>query len=186
MKKVFVAVLGAVLLGTGCGDDGSFADNPSEGDGRVGACDGADSESVSLDEEEQRLLELINEHRAANGAPPLAACRSLSRAAQRHSEDMRDRDYFDHTGLDGSTPRERMCDACFESCQSTGFGENIAPGNADAQGTFEQWRGSSGHNRNMLDERYVVIGIGRATGGGTYGAYWTNVFAGSSDPSCGD
>ena len=27
-------------------------------------------------------------------------------------------------------------------------------------------------------------GIGRATGGGTYGVYWTNVFGGATEPSC--
>ena len=79
---------------------------------------------------------------------------------------MRDQDYFDHTGLDGSSPGDRACGACFESCQSVGFGENIAAGNSDAEATFNQWRNSSGHNANMLGDRYEVVGLGRATGGG--------------------
>jgi hypothetical protein len=36
----------------------------------------------------------------------------------------------------------------------------------------------------MLRDSYVVVGLGRATGGGTYGAYWTNAFATVADASC--
>ena len=40
---------------------------------------------------------------------------------------MRDQDYFDHSGLNGSSASSRACDACFESCQSTGkaFAEHL-------------------------------------------------------------
>jgi uncharacterized protein YkwD len=137
-----------------------------------------------LDVEEQRFLELLNEHRANNGRAPVSTCASLNLAAQAHSDDMRDQNYFDHTGLDGSSPGSRACDAGFELCESTGFGENIAAGNTDAEGTFDQWVNSSGHNANMLGGSYVVVGLGRATGGGRYGTYWTNVFATRDDPSC--
>lgn len=97
---------------------------------------------------------------------------------------MRDQNYFDHSGLDGSSPIERACDACYASCEVTGWGENIAAGNSGAQGTFDQWVDSPGHNENMLGSNFAVVGIGRATGGGTYGAYWTTVFGGRSDSSC--
>lgn len=181
-KWVRILVLGMTLLTIGCGDDAFFPGGRASGL----ECGAPDPDSVALDSEEQRFLELLNEHRAANGLPPVAACTSLNRAAQRHSEDMRDQNYFSHTGLDGSSPGSRACDACFEACQSTGFGENIAAGNSDAEGTFNQWRTSSGHNANMLGDRYVVVGLGRATGGGPYGSYWTNVFAARNDPSCGN
>ena len=89
--------------------------------------------------------------------------------------------YFSHEGQDGSTFSSRSTAAGY-----TGFpsGENIAAGNAGAAGTFEQWRTSPGHNANMLGANFTQIGIGRATGGGTYGSYWTNVFGGDSEPSC--
>jgi uncharacterized protein YkwD len=199
MSKHLWLVLGLSILASACGgdlpfdeprtsndpmDDGSD-DGTNDGSGGP-TCGGPDAESVALDQEEQRFLELLNQHRANNGRAPVVACTSLNRAAQLHSEDMRDQDYFDHSGLDGSSPGSRACDACFESCQSTGFGENIAAGNSDAESTFNQWLNSSGHNANMLRESYVVVGLGRATGGGRYRSYWTNVFATSSDPSCGN
>ncbi len=97
---------------------------------------------------------------------------------------MRDQDYFNHQSLDGSSPSERACDACFEQvCGFNGIAENIAAGNSGAAATFEQWRNSAGHNANMLGN-YSQIGIGRATGGGTYGTYWTNKFAANGEPSC--
>jgi uncharacterized protein YkwD len=184
-KEVWVVLVGAAVIASGCGDDGLFGDERLGGNwGGGGQCDGFDPAAASLDEEEQRFLELLNQHRLANGVSPVSACASLNRAAQAHSEDMRDQGYFDHTGLNGSSPSSRACDACFEICQSTGFGENIAAGNSGAEGTFDQWLNSSGHNANMLRDSYVVVGLGRATGGGNYGAYWTNAFAGAADASC--
>lgn len=97
---------------------------------------------------------------------------------------MRDQDYFDHTGLNGSSPIARACDACYASCAVAGWGENIAAGNSGAQGTFDQWVNSPGHNANMLNSNFAVVGIGRATGGGQFGTYWTTVFGGQSDSSC--
>jgi hypothetical protein len=62
--------------------------------------------------------------------------------------------------------------------------ENIAAGNSGAQATFTQWMNSPGHNANMLGSSFTILGIGRATGGGQYGVYWTNVFGGATEPSC--
>ncbi len=183
MSRALVLFLGVALMAAGCGD------SDAEGSGRIGgggSCGGAGPETTPLDAEEQRFLMLLNQHRANNGVAPVTACTSMNRAAQGHSEDMRDQDYFDHTGLNGSSPGSRACDACFESCESTGMGENIAAGNADADATFNQWLNSPGHNANMLRESYAVVGIGRATGGGTYRSYWTNLFANDGDGSCDD
>ena len=154
--------------------------------GSCSGCGGAGPATTPLDSEEQALLVLINNHRANNNLGPLSACTSLNRAAQGHSEDMRDQDYFSHTGLDNSTPWDRACDACYmQGCgPTTAMGENIAAGNSGAQATFNQWLNSPPHNANMLGANFTVIGIGRATGGGTYGSYWTNVFGGNTEPSC--
>ena len=147
-------------------------------------CGGAGPATTPLDSEERSFLDLLNAHRLANGRSPVTSCTSLNRAAQGHSEDMRDQNYFDHDGLNGSSPISRACDACYDSCESAAWGENIAAGNSGAQGTFNQWVNSPGHNANMLGSSFVVVGIGRATGGGTYGVYWTTVFGGRSDGSC--
>ena len=99
---------------------------------------------------------------------------------------MRDNNYFAHEGLDNSSPWDRCCDACYmQGCGPTTYmGENIAAGNSDAQNTFNQWKNSPPHNANMLGANFTVMGIGRATGGGQYGVYWTNDFAGATEASC--
>ena len=149
-------------------------------------CGGAGPATTPLDSEEQAFLVLINNYRAQNGLGALTACTSLNRAAQGHSEDMRDQNYFSHTGLDGSSPWDRACEACYDlGCgPQTAMAENIAAGNSGAQGTFDQWKNSPGHNANMLGSSFKVLGIGRASGGGTYGTYWTNVFGGATEASC--
>lgn len=149
-------------------------------------CKGAGPQTTPLDAEEMAFLGLLNNYRAMNGLGALTACTSLNRASQGHSEDMRDQNYFSHTGLNGSTPWARSCDACYAlGCgPMTAMAENIAAGNSDAQSTFTQWKNSPGHNANMLGSSFKVIGIGRATGGGQYGVYWTTVFGGDSEGSC--
>lgn len=170
--------------GTGAGSGSSGAGTTTSGGGE--SCGGAGPGTTPLDGEEQAFVTIINDYRSQNGLGPLTPCVSLNRAAQGHSEDMRDLDYFDHDNLDGEDPFDRMCTACFDlACSSqTAMGENIAAGNSGAQATFEQWRNSPGHNANMLSASFNFIGIGRATGGGTYGSYWTNVFAGNDEASC--
>jgi uncharacterized protein YkwD len=174
------------FCGDGTCDAGETCEACASDCGACSGCQGASDETTALDAEEQAFLVIINAYRAENGLGALAACTSLNRAAQGHSEDMRDQDYFDHVSLDGSSFTERTCDACYELGCSVGttMGENIAAGNPGAEAVFEQWRTSPGHDENMRGSGYTQIGIGRATGGGTYGTYWTNVFAGDSEPSC--
>lgn len=169
---------------TGAGST-SASSAASSGSGGSG-CGGAGPTTTPLDNEEQAFLVLINNYRQQNGLGALTACTSLNRTAQGHSEDMRDNDYFSHTGLNNSSPWDRACDACFAlGCgPMTAMAENIAAGNSGAQATFDQWKNSPGHNANMLGSSFSIIGIGRATGGGTYGVYWTNVFGGQSEGSC--
>lgn len=170
--------------GDGTCDAGETCDTCASDCGACAECAGAGDATTALDAEEMAFLDLLNAYRAENGRGPLSACTSLSRAAQGHSEWMRDEDEFSHTGTNGSSPSDRACDACFEQvCGSVGVAENIAAGNSGAAATFEQWRTSAGHNANMLGG-YTQIGIGRATGGGTYGAYWTTKFAAVGEPSC--
>jgi uncharacterized protein YkwD len=174
------------MCGDGTCDAGETCDSCASDCGACSTCGGAGDATTTLDAEEQAFLVLINNYRTANGLGTLTACTSLNRAAQGHSEDMRDQNYFDHTGLNGSSPWDRACDACYElGCgPQTAMAENIAAGNSGAQGTFTQWQNSPGHNANMLGVNFTQIGIGRATGGGMYGSYWTNVFGGATEPSC--
>ncbi|WP_437679280.1 CAP domain-containing protein [Sorangium sp. So ce131] len=175
---------GGEVCGNGTCGAGEDCSSCSSDCGACSTCAGAGPETTLLDTEEQAFLRIINEYRAQNGLGALSACTALSRAAQGHSEDMRDHNYFKHDSQDGRSPWDRAANACYASAGRTAMAENIAAGNSEAQKTFDQWKNSPGHDTNMRGASYKVIGIGRATGGGQYGSYWTTVFGGTSDASC--
>ena len=154
--------------------------------GSCSGCTGAGDATTALDAEEQQFLALLNQYRADAGEDPVEVCVSLSRAAQGHSEDMRDDDYFSNTGNDGTDPYERSCNACYElGCgPQIAMAELIAAGNSGAAATIAQWQDSAGERDMLRADYYKQVGIGRATGGGTYGSYWTLLLAGATEPSC--
>jgi uncharacterized protein YkwD len=130
---------------------------------------------------EDEMLRLVNEFRATGGDCPsghygpreaLRMEPALRTAARLHSEDMATNDYFDHTSQDGRSPWQRMGEAGYTGQPSA---ENIAAGNRAAASTFEQWRTSDGHCRNMMTQNANEIGVGYAEGGG-FGSYWTQTF----------
>lgn len=115
------------------------------------------SSSSVADDYQLKLLSLINEFRQQANLPLLGLSPLLSGAAQAHAEDMARNNYFDHTGLDGSSAGER---AQRSGYSSSFVGENIAVGNGFPEAVFEQWVNSSGHRENMLNENYTEIGVG--------------------------
>ncbi|MBO3804013.1 MAG: PKD domain-containing protein, partial [Candidatus Brockarchaeota archaeon] len=144
--------------------------------------------SSDLNSEKSNFLVLINQYRQENGVAPLKVSSALTTAAQRHSEDMAAHNYFSHESLDGRTPIDRMRAAGYT--YDTAWGENIAAGyywrggsySYTAEDVFENWRNSPGHNANMLNPNYVVIGIGLAfNDSSTYKYYWTTDFGGYDD-----
>jgi len=150
------------------------------------------TDSTCLNAQEKQFLTLINNYRASKGLKALKASKSLNIASFTHSKDMGARKYFSHTtksplpaGQSGSAFTNRMSDAGYTF--NTTKGENIAAGYATAQAVFNGWKASSGHNANMLNPKFTVIGIGMATvAGSPYGTYWTTDFGGTTDaaPGC--
>lgn len=134
----------------------------------------------ALDSEEQAFLQLINTYRQQNGLGHLNLSPTLTTAAELHSEDMADNNYFSHTSLDGRTFVDRVRDAGYT--YDTWLGENIAAGYVTAQEVFNGWKNSPSHNTNMLRPQFNVIGIGRAYNASSdYRWYWTTNFGGYDD-----
>jgi uncharacterized protein YkwD len=131
--------------------------------------------------EELAFLNLINEYRRSKGLGALKLTQTLGAAAEHHSKSMADNNYFSHTLIpQGISWSQNMTNHGYD--YSTYRGENIAAGNSTALSTFNQWKGSSAHNANMLSSNYKAIGIGRVYGGSsTYGHYWTTDFGGVAD-----
>lgn len=130
---------------------------------------------VNIDQQE--LLNLVNEVRQSGcncggdyfpPVNPVVWNDTLEHAAQIHSDDMYDEDYFSHTGSDGSSAGDRISDAGYD--WST-YGENIAAGYTSEQAVIQGWLDSDGHCRNIMNGNFTEMGIA------TKGPYWTQVFA---------
>ncbi|MCC7364728.1 MAG: CAP domain-containing protein [Dehalococcoidia bacterium] len=139
---------------------------------------------VALDAEEAQFLSLINNYRASNGLGALTASANLNRAAAWLAQDLGANRYFSHTDSLGRSPSTRAQNCGYPS----GAGENIAAGTVrdTAQEAFDAWKASSGHNANMLNSSYRMIGIARQyVAGSPYGWYWVTDFGLVSDGTSG-
>ncbi|MER7726707.1 sigma-70 family RNA polymerase sigma factor [Streptomyces sp. NPDC096323] len=118
-----------------------------------------------------QVVALVNKERGAAGCGPLKEDAQLTDAAQRHSDDMSARDFFEHTNPDGADPGRRVTDAGYR--WST-YGENIALGQQTPASVMESWMNSPGHRANILNCDFRDIGIGIHQGPG--GPWWTQDF----------
>ncbi|MEU9128471.1 sigma-70 family RNA polymerase sigma factor [Kitasatospora sp. NPDC048540] len=119
----------------------------------------------------QQVIDLVNAERAKAGCGPVKASTKLQEAAQKHSDDMAARGFFDHTNPDGAGPQQRI--------DATGYkwntwGENIARGQRDAAAVMDAWMHSEGHRANILNCAFTELGVGVHTGTG--GPWWTQDF----------
>lgn len=90
------------------------------------------------------------------GAPPLSLASALTRAARAHSRDMVARDFFSHTGSDGSTPGERATRAGYRWSM---LGENIASGVRTPQEAVAGWLASPEHCANIMTAAFRQMGV---------------------------
>ena len=115
-----------------------------------------------------QVLDLVNAERNNAGCAPVASDARLTAAAQGHSDDMSEQNYFSHTSKDGRTFADRIRDAGYPDPGA----ENIAKGQRSAEEVMKSWMASSGHRGNILDCSLTALGTGVATGGW----YWTQNF----------
>jgi len=169
----------AILQGVSPAEIGasSFVSAGSSGSsGSSGDSGGTDPSGLEAFEAE--VLRLTNEYRRRNNLNPLAANLTLSKAAETHSENMSELDFFSHTGVDGSTVGDRAIAAGYDS---RFVGENIGVGYGTPEGVVQGWIASDGHRANLLDSRYTTLGVGYVfngndTGSENWNHYWTQVF----------
>jgi uncharacterized protein YkwD len=125
-----------------------------------------------LSDEQQSVLDETNAARKAMGLVPLKVSEKLCKVAAGHCDNMASKGELAHV-LDGKGPAERLKDAGY---RFVGCGENCAAGQRSPKEAVNTWMNSDGHRANILNARYVEIGIGVvAAADGT--RYWTQVFA---------
>jgi uncharacterized protein YkwD len=102
--------------------------------------------------------------------PALTIDSRLTSAAQGHAQDMASNNYFSHTGLDGSSPVDRIGAAGYHG---TGWAENIAGGQTSVDEVMTAWWNSAGHCADFMASFVTQIGFGLATNpSSTYRTYW--------------
>ncbi len=121
---------------------------------------------------EKEVFQLVNQERQKHGLKPLQVDTDVSKVADKKSQDMKEKHYFDHQSPTYGSP--------FEMLQQHGVtfraaGENIAAGQKTAKEVMDGWMNSEGHLANILNPDFTHIGIGYIEGG-DYGTYWTQMF----------
>ncbi|RPK82231.1 ECF RNA polymerase sigma-E factor [Streptomyces sp. ADI98-10] len=119
-----------------------------------------------------RVVTRVNTLRAANGCPELETDPRLTEVAQRHSDDMAARNYFDHTDSSGRGAGDRVDAAGYDW---SAVGETIATGMSDPAAVVEEWRNSPGRDDDIFNCDFVHVGVGIADS--PRGPYWTQVLA---------
>jgi uncharacterized protein YkwD len=128
-------------------------------------------------------LQLVNDVRARGThcgdelfgpAPPVQLSGTLANVALGHASDMAEKNYFEHVDPAGQSPADRV--------RAVGYseklvGENIAYGPKSVDEVVQGWLDSPGHCENIMDPRFVEMGIGLAPGHVKRGLYWVQVLA---------
>ena len=85
---------------------------------------------------EQEVFDLVNAIRAENDLPAYEYDEKLADVARAHSQDMIDREFFDHTNPDGDQPWDRMSAAGIRWYAAA---ENIAAGQRTPEEVVDAW-----------------------------------------------
>jgi len=94
-------------------------------------------------------------------------CSLAEQAAQLHSNDMNQNDFFRHEGSDNSSAGDRLHRVGYTWHT---YGENIAKGFPTEQDVIEGWLKSPRHCKNIMDKDFTRMGIA------TKSSYWTQIF----------
>src|SRR4051812_43828025 len=107
---------------------------------------------------------LANEQRAAAGVPRLKLDQGLTAVAFGYARRMVAEQFYDHVAPDGTTLADRLAVIGYRPYAA---GENMYWGDlqlATPAAATDGWMGSPEHRINLLDPKYVRIGVGIAIG----------------------
>jgi uncharacterized protein YkwD len=121
--------------------------------------------TARLDQKERAIVRSINHQRAQHGLAPVRSSARLSRAADYHSWEMLDANYFAHTSRDGGPFDARVR----RFVHKRALGETLAMlgggcGRGSAHRVVKMWMNSPGHRAILLSSTYRRVGIGKRVG----------------------
>lgn len=171
-------------IGEAVEDEADEADIDDSGEASLVAwCNDVQSWNSTWAEYENQVLAKVNQKRAAGAtcggtyyppAPALTLDTRLRCAARKHSKDMGVKNFFSHTGSDGSTPWARIKKAGYSYADAA---ENIAWGYTTPTDVVAGWMASSGHCKNIMKSTLKHLGVGYyAAPNSDYKHLWSQSF----------
>jgi uncharacterized protein YkwD len=152
-----------VVPGTPSGSVTATSTGSSDTSSSLGAATAA--AACSYTTESTKLTETIaavNAYRARNNLPAYTLNTLLTKAAQRHANDMACNKRFVHTGSDGSTPQSRVAASGYiASSVSENVYGSYPP--LTGQGVVNWWindKTDLRHSQNLLSTTFTEIGVG--------------------------
>ncbi|MEA5515820.1 CAP domain-containing protein [Nodularia sp. UHCC 0506] len=132
------------------------------------------TQSATTNQMEIAIRQRINEVRQDEGLQPLEHNEKLAQVARNYSRQMAEKNFFSHTGNDGSTLQDRV--------QASGMiywvvGENLFKSTNVPQPVkvaVDGWMESPGHRENILRPVFIETGVGVWRVNNTY--YITQLF----------
>ena len=114
---------------------------------------------------ELAVIDMINNHRIAEGPGTLSYSAELSAAADIRAKEIVSN--FSHTRPDGSL---------WYTAGTGIMGENIAKGYSTSDKVVTAWMNSEGHRKNILTKNYTLTGVGCYYDSSTDTYYWVQLF----------
>lgn len=107
--------------------------------------------------------------------PPVVWNDKLAQVAAGHARAMADQNFFDHVDPAGRTVGHRASESGY---RWRVVGENLAAGHESISEAMRGWLLSTGHCRNLIDERFTEFGVAKVSSNNPmdpYGSYWVLV-----------
>ncbi len=139
--------------------------NPAQPLAAAGAQSKPQGQPVTLSGEAQLAFEMINQARASGrqcgskkmpAVPRLTLDPALTRAAQKHAQDMAKSNYFAQKSPSGKQADQRISD---EGFMWVSIGENIARGHATAQPLVQSWLAAPRNCENIMSGSFDKAGL---------------------------
>lgn len=118
---------------------------------------------------EASILDLLNEHRASLGIPPLSPLDIISFESSAHTDFMIGKGEISHTNFN-----ERAA-YLINNANAISVGENVAYGYSTAKGVVNGWLNSESHRLTIENPTYTNVGISIKTNIKNRN-YFTNIF----------
>ncbi|MFD1694061.1 CAP domain-containing protein [Roseibium aestuarii] len=106
--------------------------------------------------DQSQVLALINAYRAGHGRAPLRASQALVSVSADMARRIAEQDSMDTWAHSRFGLGQRLADARYDNYAAA---ENLGAGYANLPAAFDGWKGSPGHNKNLLNPYVTEVGV---------------------------